>query len=220
METRDDVLIGDPWRENRFLRVVVYLSILVWVAAAIAPHDRGDWLLENLLVFLAAGGLVWGYRRLVLSNLSYGLLFVFFVLHVVGSNSTYSLAPPGEWIQQALDLARNPYDRIVHFAFGLLLAWPFRELTLRVLHVHGPWSYGIPLFAVLALSSVYEILEAMAARVVDPELGIAFVGAQGDPWDAQQDMALALLGAALALAVIAAYRRRTDREPWGLFAPR
>lgn len=199
---------------------MIYASGIVWGLAAIAPHDRGDWLLENLLVFLAAVGLWAGYRRMPLSNLSYALLFVFLSIHVLGAHYTYSLTPPGFWIQEALGLARNPYDRIVHFAFGLLLTYPFRELTLRVLHVHGAWGYALPLFAGLSLSASYEMLEAMAARIVDPELGLAFVGAQGDPWDAQKDMALALLGTVLALAAIWAYRQRTDREPWEILAPR
>jgi len=215
-----DIHIGHRWPENPFLRRLVYAALAVWLLAAMAPHDRGDWLLENLLVFVAVGGLVAGYRRLPLSNLSYGLLFVFGVLHAVGSHYTYSLAPPGFWIQELFALDRNPYDRIVHFAFGLLLTYPFRELTRRVLHAHGAWSYAIPLFATLSISAGYEILEALAARVVDPELGIAFVGAQGDPWDAQKDMALALWGALLCLAATAGYRARTGREPWGLLAPR
>lgn len=108
----------------------------------------------------------------------------------------------------------------MHFVFGLLLTYPLRELTLRSLHVHGFWSYAIPLVSVLSLSSSYEILEAWAARIVDPELGIAFVGAQGDAWDAQKDMSLALFGAVLSLSATAVYRARTGREPWQLLHPR
>jgi putative membrane protein len=197
---------------------MVYASATGWALAAIAPHDRSDWLLENLLVFAVAAALAIGYRRLVLSNLSYLLICIFLMLHSMGAHYTYSLTPAGFWIQDGLGLARNPYDRIVHFSFGLLLTYPIRELTRRALHVHGIWSYGISLMAVLAFSSGYEILEGWAARIVDPDLGIAFVGAQGDSWDAQKDMSLALLGALCCLAATAAYRARTGREPWGLLA--
>ncbi len=169
-------------------------------------------------MFATAAGLAAGHRRLVLSNFSYALVFVFMTLHAVGAHYTYSLTPPGFWIRDAFGLDRNHYDRIVHFAFGLLLTYPLRELARRVLHVHGFWSYGIPLVAVLSLSSGYEILESWAARIVDPELGTAFVGTQGDEWDAQKDMSLALLGAVLCMAATAAYRARTGREPWGLLA--
>lgn len=215
-----EILVGRPWAENPLLRRLTVSGALVWVAAAIAPYDRSDWLLENLLVFALVAGLAAGYRKLVLSNLSYTLLFVFLTLHAIGAHYTYSLTPVGFWIQEALGLARNPYDRLVHLAFGLLLTYPLRELTRRVLHVHGLWSYGIPLLALLALSGSYEMLEAAAARVVDPELGIAFVGAQGDAWDAQKDMELAVLGAVLSLSVTASYRTATGREPWGLLGGR
>jgi putative membrane protein len=84
----------------------------------------------------------------------------------------------------------------------------------RILHVHGGWSYALAAIAILALSSVYEIVESWAARIVDPELGQAFLGTQGDEWDAQKDMTLAVVGAAIALASSALYRARSGREPW------
>ena len=214
-----DPHVGHRWAENPLLRRLVWAYAAVWGWAAFAPRSREDWLLENMLVFLLVASLVAGYRRLVFSNLTHVLLFFFLSLHAVGSHYTYSYTPVGFWLQDAFDMARNPYDRVVHLAFGLLLVYPLRELTLRVLHVHGFWSYAVPVFAVLSLSSGYEILEALAARVFDPELGIAFVGAQGDPWDAQWDMGLALLGAATTLTLTALYRARTGREPWSLGAP-
>lgn len=182
--------------------------------AAIAPHDRSDWLLENLLVFAFVTVLVVTHRRFTFSNFSSLLIFAFLVLHAWGAHHTYSLTPLGFWIQDAFGLTRNHYDRIVHLAFGLLLVYPLRELARRVLHLHGGWAYAVPVLAVLSLSSGYEIVESWAARIVDPELGTAFVGTQGDEWDAQKDMSLALLGALLALFATALYRRRTGREPW------
>lgn len=103
-----DVQIGHAWHRNPLLRWLCYVGAALWLLAAIAPHDRGDWLLENLLVFAALAGLALGYRRLVLSNLSYTLLFVFLMLHSVGAHYTYSLTPVGFWIQDAFGLARNP----------------------------------------------------------------------------------------------------------------
>ena len=185
--------------------------LVIWTLAAIGPHDRGDWLLENLLVFglglLAAAS----YRRFPFSNLSYLLLFSFLSLHAVGAHYTYSLTPPGFWLQEAFDLSRNHYDRIVHFAFGLLLWYPMYEIGRRPLGLRGFASYAVPLAIVLAMSAGYEIVEWGAARVVDPELGLAFVGTQGDEWDAQKDMSLALLGALLATAFAAIYASRRGR---------
>jgi putative membrane protein len=215
-----DVAIGRPWGRNRFLRVLVAAYAALFAVTAIAPHDRSDWLLENLAVFAAAALLAATHRRFAFSNLSCLLIALFLALHAVGAHYTYSLTPPGFWLQRAFGLARNPYDRLVHFAFGLLLAYPLRELGLRVLHLRGGWSTAVPLLAIGSLSSAYEIVESWAARIVDPALGAAFLGVQGDPWDAQKDMTLALAGAVLALAAAALFRARRGREPWTLLAPR
>ena len=209
-----DVHVGRPLPGNRFLLSLLVAYVAVFALAAVSPHGRGDWLLENLLVFAFAATLAATHRRFTFSNFSYLLIFVFLVLHAWGAHHTYSLTPLGFWLKDAFGLARNHYDRIVHFAFGLLLVYPLRELARRVLHLRGSWAYAVPALAILALSSGYEIVESWAARIVDPELGTAFLGTQGDEWDAQKDMSLGLLGALLALAATALYRRRTGREPW------
>jgi putative membrane protein len=196
--------------------VLVAAYLAVWGAMAIAPHDRSDWLLENLLVFAAVAALVATHRLFVFSNFSSLLVAIFLSLHAVGAHYTYSLTPFGDSLAALLDLSRNPYDRLVHLAFGILLAYPLHELARRALHLRGGWSYAVPIFAMLSLSSGYEIAESWAARIVDPSLGQAFVGAQGDEWDAQKDMTLALAGGCLALAATALYRRRTGREPWSI----
>ena len=214
--TVHDLHIGHPLPGNRFLRWLLGAYGAVFLAAAIAPHDRGDWLLENVLVFAFAAVLALTHRRFVFSNFSYLLIFLFLALHAWGAHHTYSLTPLGFWLQDGLGLSRNHYDRIVHFAFGLLLVYPLHELARRTLHLRGSWSYLVPALAALALSSSYEIVEWWAARIVDPDLGVAFLGTQGDEWDAQKDMALALLGAAIGLGLAALHRGKTGREPWEL----
>jgi putative membrane protein len=209
-----DLHVGVPWAVNRFLQLLVGAYGVLWVWAAIRPVDRGTWLLENLLVFVVLGLLAATHRRFVFSNLSYGLIFAFLALHTVGTHYTYSAVPAGFWVRDALALERNHYDRFVHLAFGLLLAYPLREVALRAAHVHRGWSWVAPVLAILALSSGYEILESWAALVVDPEIGLAFVGAQGDLWDGQKDMALALAGALLAMAIAAGVRRARGHEPY------
>lgn len=192
---------------------------LVWTVLAVAPKDRQTWLLENLLVFGFAAVLVALRGRFRFSNLSALLITAFLLLHVVGAHYTYSSVPIGHWVQDGLGLARNHYDRFVHFSFGLLMGYPLREVALRGVHAHRIWSSVVPLLAVLAISSSYEIMEAWAARVVDPGVGMAFVGAQGDVWDGQKDMSLALLGAILAMAVTAVARRATGHEPYVRWLP-
>jgi putative membrane protein len=206
--------VGVPWSRNPFLRRLVLAYAALWVWAAIRPVDRSAWLLENGLVF-AVVALLWAtHRRFVFSNLSYALVFAFLALHTIGSHYTYSAVPAGLWLRDALGLGRNHYDRFVHLAFGALVVYPLRELVLRVAHVHRAWSWVVPVLAVLALSSSYEILESWAARLVDPDVGLAFVGAQGDVWDGQKDMSLALGGALAALGVVAGVRRRLGHEPY------
>ncbi len=215
-----DPHVGIPFARNRVLQGLVAAYAVFWLAAALAPLDRSTWLLENLLVFAMLALLATTHRRFVFSNLSYGLIFAFLVLHTVGSHYSYSEVPAGFWVRDALGLERNHYDRLVHFAFGLLFAYPFRELVLRVVHVHRVWSWVIPVLTILALSSAYEIVESWAARVVNPDVGIAFVGAQGDVWDGQKDMTLALVGAMLAMRAAALLRRRRGHEPYlGLRRP-
>ena len=154
-------------------------------------------------------------RRFVFSNFSCLAILLFLALHAVGAHYTYSETPIGEWAQRTWGWRRNHYDRFVHFAFGLLLVYPLREIALRVLRPRPLWSWLLPFLAVLALSSCYELIEAWVAWVVSPELGIAYLGAQGDEWDAQRDMTAAFAGALLAWAT-AAFRRATGDEPWVL----
>lgn len=206
--------IGRPIWHNRFLRWLVAGYVAVFVLSAVAPHDRGDWLLENTLVFALLAGLAACHSRFAFSNFSSLLLVMFLALHALGAHYTYSLTPLGFWMQELLDLPRNPYDRLVHFAFGLLLTYPAREVCRRILHLHGAWAYIVPLLGVLALSAGYEIIESWTARVVDPALGTAFLGTQGDEWDAQKDMALALVGSVIALGLTGFCRMAGGREPW------
>jgi putative membrane protein len=168
---------------------------------AIAPVDRGDWLLENILAVTAVIVLALTARRFQLSNRSYLLITIFLTVHAVGAHYTYAKVPFGFWLQDLLNADRNPFDRLVHFAYGLLLAYPIREILVRLAGVTGLWSYFLPISATLAQSALFELAEAVAATLVSPELGAAYLGMQGDEWDAQKDMASALLGAVLVMSV-------------------
>lgn len=172
---------------------------LLWTWLAIGPVNRRDWLLENLLAFALVLLLTLTYRRFQLSTLSYCLITFFMTLHAVGAHYTYAEVPLGFWLQDLLSLSRNPFDRIVHFAYGALLAYPVREILLRLAGVRGLWSYYLSVSLILAQSSQFEIIESIVAALVSPELGNAYLGTQGDEWDAQKDMAAALGGAVLAM---------------------
>lgn len=184
--------------------------VAVWVWAAIKPVFREDWLLENYLVFLFFPLILLLAHYFELSNISYTLMTVFGILHVVGSHYTYSLVPFGYTLQRWFGADRNMYDRLVHFSFGLLLAYPIREAFLRIAKVRGFWGYYLPLDVTLALSAVYEIIEWLAAAKVSPEAGLAFLGSQGDAWDAQKDMLAAGTGALLAMLAVMLINMRFD----------
>lgn len=181
------------------LRLIVALLLLIWLWAAIAPFSRSDWLLENLLVLFFAALLATTHRRFAFSPGAYWLFALFMALHLYGSHYTYAETPFGYWLKDALDLSRNHYDRLVHFAFGLLLVCPLRELLQHRAAPAGRWLDWLALSVVMAMSAFYEQLEMLAALVVSPELGSAFLGTQGDEWDAQKDSGLAMLGALAAL---------------------
>ncbi|MBV2133521.1 DUF2238 domain-containing protein [Pseudomonas sp. MAP12] len=183
------------------LRLIVVLLLLVWLWAASGPLSRSDWLLENLLVFFFAALLAATYRRFAFSPGAYWLFALFMALHLYGAHYTYAETPLGYWARDVLGLARNHYDRLVHFAFGLLLVCPLRELLQRRAALGGRWLEILSLSVVMAMSAFYEQLEMLAALLVSPELGSAFLGTQGDEWDAQKDAGLAMLGAALALLI-------------------
>ena len=172
---------------------------ITWTILAVAPRSRADWVLENLPVFVGVPIAVLGARRFRFSDRAYVQATLFLILHAIGSHDTYSEVPFGFWMRDYLGLARNHYDRVVHFAFGLLMLRPMLELGLRP--GARPGRFGMLYFAVAAVafwSLGYEVVEWAVATVVDPAAGIAYLGTQGDVWDAQKDMACAMAGALMA----------------------
>lgn len=187
---------------------------VVWVWAAINPLFPHDWLLENYLVFISVPLILLSARYFKLSDASYGLITLFMILHVIGSHYTYAEVPFGDTLQMWFDADRNMYDRLVHFSFGLLLAYPIHEMFLKVAHAKGFWSYFLPIDLTLSFSALYEIIEWFTARNVDPEAGLAFLGSQGDIWDAQKDMGLAGLGALIAMLAVATVHAYVRQGFW------
>lgn len=181
-----------------------YVGVSVWMAQA--PVDPEFWLLASVLPALFVVLLLATYHTFQLSHTSYALITVFLTLHTVGVHYTYAEVPAGAWLQRALDLNRNHFDRIVHFSFGFLLAYPMEELFRLSGVVRGWLVYYLPVMTVLGLSGLWEIIESWVAGSVHPDLGITYLGSQGDVWDAQKDMAAALYGALLCVTVLVIVR--------------
>ena len=192
-----------------WLLAIVYAAW--WVAMAIEPLDRSDWLMENVLVLLGVGLLGFTYKPFPLSRISYTCIFIFMVLHALGAHYTYAKVPYQEWFP-FLAGGRNHFDRLVHFSYGLLLAYPIREMFLRIGNVRGFWGYFLPLDLTMSTSMLYELIEWGAAVTVGSELGAAYLGTQGDIWDAHKDMALASLGALISMCITAMINRSTQRD--------
>lgn len=194
-------------RYYRAILLAIFVGVFAWLA--VAPNDRADWALENVLavLFVVLLGLSW--RRFPLSRVSYTLIVLFLILHEFGAHYTYSNVPYDAWcrqwlgfsLDQALGWRRNNFDRVVHFAYGLLLTYPIREFYFRVADTRGVWGYLFPLQLVMATSMLYELFEWGAAEWFGGDLGMAYLGTQGDVWDAQKDMALAGLGALIAMLI-------------------
>jgi putative membrane protein len=189
--------------ENRPLTAMIGWYLAIWTVTAFNPIDRHAWALENLLVlfFIAVLGLT--YRRFAFSNLSYLFLTIFLTLHAIGAHYTYQQTPIGFWLKDAFSLSRNHYDRLIHCAFGLLLVFPVREVLIRFARVHGAWAFSLPVCVIFAVSGLFEICEAVVAEIVSPGKGIEWLGAQGDEWDAQWDMAVTLVGASVTMSIAA-----------------
>lgn len=195
-----------------------YLAILgalfgaLWIALAVEPRYRDDWALENVLVAALVVAIAASHRRLILSRISYTLIFLFLCVHEVGAYYTYAEVPYDAWIEalsgsslnDAMGWERNHFDRLAHFLYGLLMAYPLREFFLRVADARGFWGYFLPLDVTMSTSALFELFEWAAAEAFGGELGAAYLGTQGDAWDAQRDMALASLGALIAMLVTAA----------------
>ena len=207
-----------PYRRHFTILSVLFVALAI--PLAIHPHDRMDWIMENVLVVAAAIGFWFIRNRFVFSRLSYTLIFVFLCLHEIGSHYTYAKVPYDEWFRtltgrtfnELIGWERNNYDRVIHFSYGLLFAYPIREIFLRVANVRGFWGYFLPLDLTMSTSMLYELIEWLVAAVFGGELGMAYLGTQGDVWDAHKDMALASLGALIAMSVTAAVNVKWQRD--------
>jgi len=202
---------------SRYKISLILVFLIFWVWAAIKPTYPHDWLLENYLVFIFVPLILIMGRYFRLSNVSYTLITIFMVLHVIGSHYTYSEVPFGFKLQEWFGSKRNMYDRLVHFSFGFLVAYPVREVFMRLSKAKGFWSYYFPLDLVGASSAVYEIIEWLTARNVDTAAGLAFLGSQGDIWDAQKDMFLAIVGATVAMLIIFIINWKLNKQHWKEF---
>ena len=180
-------------------KLVYAIYVVIWIIMAINPKYPQDWLLENVLVFLVFPFIVWMDRKHNYSLLSIILLLIFASLHSLGTHYTYAEMEHFDGITQFFGFERNHFDRLVHFLFGLLLfRILFEMITPGISSVKTALIYTFTM--IVSISTLYEMLEWLAAITFHPELGIAFLGTQGDVWDAQKDTLVAMIGALINIA--------------------
>lgn len=177
---------------------IAYLAI--WIYLAFDVVDRQAWILENCLVVLTVIVCIHQYLKGTFSKTSYALIFIFMVLHAVGAHYTYAEVPIGLTVSEYFGVTRNHYDRLVHFSFGLLWFYPFREILEHRTTIPKKYLSTFTVLIIVAFSSIFELIEWIAAEFTAPELGAAYLGSQGDEWDAQKDHALCSLGGLVAWA--------------------
>lgn len=189
-------------RVNKFFWLLVGLLLCYWIYGWFYCLYKEDWIIENLLVVICLTLLIATRRWHKLSDLSYLCIFLFVMLHLYGAFYAYTQNAFGNWLQNKYHLWRNPYDRIVHFSFGLLMAYPFRELLLNKFRVSQKVSLLYPIEIAFSLGTVFELIEWGVAEVTSTKTGETYVATQGDVWDAQKDILMAAIGAIVCMSIV------------------
>jgi putative membrane protein len=196
-----------PFKQNRWLWLFLSSFLVLWISTLLGTNDLNNWLLENTLTVLFFLFLIVSYKKYQFSDLSYLLITVYLCLHVYGAKYTYAENPFGYWLKDYMSWERNHYDRIVHFSFGFLLAYPMRELFLKWVKYPTMVAWVLPIEITLSVSGFYELIEWAVADIFFPSQGDAYLGTQGDIWDAQKDIFLAFLGAILATTIVSLIKK-------------
>jgi len=181
--------------KNTPLLVVFAIFLIIWIFTLAGTTNVTNWMIENTLTFLFIGFLVITYKTFRFSSLSYIFIAIYLSLHVYGSEYTYAENPFGFWLKDLFHFSRNHYDRIVHFSFGFMLAYPMRDYFMNKMKFPAWVSWTLPVEITISFSCLYEIIEWVVADVFFPKEGDAYLGLQGDIWDSQKDMFMALCGA-------------------------
>lgn len=179
--------------------------IALFVFSAIAPYSRAVWFAEIIPAFAIFVGIWVVSRHFQFSSTAYLLMFVWLALHTIGAKYSFALVP-FDWFNQLLDSTRNNFDRVAHFSIGLY-AYPIAEYLIRRNKMEFGFALSFALFAIMSLAAGYEIIEWWYAALAGGDEGIAFLGSQGDIWDAQKDMLMDTLGALSALTLLTAQQR-------------
>ena len=205
---------GKQVPSQRELLTLISIYLIGFAALAVNPHDRADWALENLFPLSQLIAVAICYRYYKFTRLSYYLIFFYLFVQSWGGHFTYAEAVPFNWLRDQFHLSRNHYDRVAHFMLGFLLAVPIKEILMQFVTASRRWMNFLTAAIVLAIGAFYELIEWWVAVLATPNLGDKFLGTQGDIWDTQWDMFLALIGAVITLAIFGKWHERQLRKTY------
>lgn len=191
-----------PFKQNYLLISFIIAFLIFWLSTLVGTTDFKNWIMENTLVFIFLSIMTFTYKKFTFSDLTYTFIFVYLSLHIYGAMYTYAENPFGYWMKDTFHFQRNHYDRIVHFSFGFMLAYPMRDFFLNKMKFPNWVGWLLPIEITLSFSCLYELIEWAVADVFFPEQGIAYLGTQGDIWDAQKDMFMAFTGAVIITFIV------------------
>lgn len=197
-----------PYLKNRLSIGCTLLFVLFWSYCYLNNTDTTNWWIENILVLLFFPWFLWLRKRFAFSDISIISIFLFLCLHTFGAKNAYTYNSLGLWMKEYWQLARNPYDRIVHFGFGFFICYPIADYLYRYLKVPFRWVFVLTNGAILCLATIFELIEWMVAECTDSATGDTYVATQGDIWDAQKDIVLAWLASFLVMQVVKFLSRR------------
>jgi putative membrane protein len=198
--------------KNRLLQFYSVVFLVCWVITLVNTTNMANWITENVLTVAFLFLLMVSYRKFKFSDFSYSLMFFYLLLHIYGAEYTYAENPFGYWLKDTLHLQRNHYDRIVHFSFGFMLAYPMRDYFKNWFGWPVWVCWVLPCEITLSFSGMYEIIEWAVADIFFPAEGVAYLGTQGDSWDAQKDMLLAFGGAVISMFTISTVKSLVKRS--------
>lgn len=200
--------MNTKFSQNRFLQGLLLLLILVFVWSGILPYDRAVWYVEMTSVLLVFFALILTYKKFAFSNASYAIVSIWLIMHAIGAHYSFERVP-FDFVTELFGFARNHYDRVAHFAIGLN-SFCVAELVIRKGIVNSSKAaafFGV--FFIMALANAWELIEWAYAVIDGGQVGAAFLGSQGDVWDAQKDMLCDTLGAILAgIIFVFFYKKR------------
>jgi len=193
--------------QNKLSQILALFFTIAWLYFFATTRDITNWWIENILVILFVPWFYFLQQKFTFSDKSLICIFLFLLIHIYGAQMSYTYNQAGAWLQDTYHLSRNPYDRFVHFNFGLLMSYPVLDYLVNRFKVPINYAYGIMIMFLLSLATIFELIEWSVAALTDSATGETYVATQGDVWDAHKDIALALL-ACILVSVIHYYLKK------------